>query len=149
MRINKEELISLLDISPPFLMLDEVVEVDPGNFAISTKNVTSDDWFMPCHIRSAPVMPGALLAETMLQTLMIPIYLARYHQDRGMVSKFEVKLSRKIDAKSTPALLTTTANINSHKRGITLGSAVIRRGEETIASAKIEHVIPSLLPLPS
>jgi 3-hydroxyacyl-[acyl-carrier-protein] dehydratase len=149
LKLPKEALISLLDISPPFLMVDEISDVEPGKLAISQRSITQDDWFMSCHLVSSPVMPGALLTELMLQTLMVPIYLANYHSDRGMVTRFEVQLKNKIDRQIMPLQLITTAKILSHRRGITRGEAVIHLGENTVASGTVEHVIPALLPRPT
>jgi 3-hydroxymyristoyl/3-hydroxydecanoyl-(acyl carrier protein) dehydratase len=147
--LSKEELVSILDISPPFLMVDEITHVDPGQLATSRREVRPDDWFMSCHLMSAPVMPGALLTELMLQTLMVPIYLAGYHHDKGIVTKFEVQLKRKIDLQITPVRLTTTAKILSHRRGITRGEVNVHCGESTVASSTVEHVIPALMLRPS
>ena len=51
----------------PFLMVDRIEESGPG-YAIGTKNVTVNEPFFQGHFPQRSVMPGALIAEALMQT---------------------------------------------------------------------------------
>ncbi len=52
----------------PFLMVDRLVELDPGESAVALKNVTLNEPQFQGHFPRAPVMPGVLIIESMAQT---------------------------------------------------------------------------------
>ena len=57
----------------PFLMIDHVDEVVPGESARGYKNLTLNDWFFPQHFPGNPNMPGALQLEALAQMLTVAI----------------------------------------------------------------------------
>lgn len=52
----------------PFLLVDRVIDVVPGESATGIKCVTSNEPFFPGHFPDKPVMPGVLMLEAMAQT---------------------------------------------------------------------------------
>ncbi|KAF3795280.1 3-hydroxyacyl-[acyl-carrier-protein] dehydratase [Nymphaea thermarum] len=58
------------DILPhrfPFLLVDRVIEYNPGVSAVAIKNVTINDNFFPGHFPERPIMPGVLMIEALAQ----------------------------------------------------------------------------------
>ncbi|KAK3212022.1 hypothetical protein Dsin_016728 [Dipteronia sinensis] len=51
----------------PFLLVDRVIEYNPGVSAVAIKNVTINDNFFPGHFPERPIMPGVLMIEAMAQ----------------------------------------------------------------------------------
>jgi len=55
----------------PFLLVDRVLEVVPGERITALKNVTINEPFFPGHYPHHPVMPGVLVIEALAQTAAI------------------------------------------------------------------------------
>ena len=65
----------------PFLMIDRVMEVEPGRRAVAVKAVSLDDFFLANHFPSTQCMPEALIVEALAQTGGIAMLSA---QEAGM-----------------------------------------------------------------
>jgi 3-hydroxyacyl-[acyl-carrier-protein] dehydratase len=66
--INIERIIKMIPHRYPFLLVDRVTEVVPGESAIGIKNVTANEPHFQGHFPDRPVMPGVLIVEAMAQT---------------------------------------------------------------------------------
>ncbi|MGY8871443.1 MAG: 3-hydroxyacyl-ACP dehydratase FabZ [Pseudomonadales bacterium] len=51
----------------PFLLVDRVLEITPGESIVALKNVTVNEPFFNGHFPEHPVMPGVLIVEAMAQ----------------------------------------------------------------------------------
>jgi beta-hydroxyacyl-ACP dehydratase FabZ len=51
----------------PFLLVDRVLELEPGKSIVAIKNVTMNEPFFQGHFPGAPVMPGVLIIEALAQ----------------------------------------------------------------------------------
>ena len=65
--LDINEIMKILPHRFPFLMVDRIVEMDPGKKIVGIKNVTINEPFFPGHFPGHPVMPGVLQLEAMAQ----------------------------------------------------------------------------------
>ncbi len=66
--IESREIIKILPHAFPFLLVDRILEVEPGKRIVGIKNVTYNEPFFPGHFPGQPIMPGVLILEAMAQT---------------------------------------------------------------------------------
>lgn len=59
---------SILPHRYPLLLVDRVLELDPGKRIVALKNVTANEQFFQGHFPERPVMPGVLIIEALAQT---------------------------------------------------------------------------------
>ncbi len=52
---------------PPFLLVDEIVELEPGKRVVGRREIRADDWWFPGHFPERAVMPGVLTIEAIAQ----------------------------------------------------------------------------------
>lgn len=57
----------LLPHRAPFLLLDEITGLVPGESATGTWRLTGDEWFFPGHFPGRPTLPGVLMIESLAQ----------------------------------------------------------------------------------
>ncbi|MGI6226316.1 MAG: 3-hydroxyacyl-ACP dehydratase FabZ [Peptococcales bacterium] len=52
----------------PFLLVDKILEIEPGKRIVGLKNVTANEEYFNGHFPGYPVMPGVLIIEALAQT---------------------------------------------------------------------------------
>ena len=86
--LNINEIMSILPHRFPFLMVDRILEMEPGKRIVGIKNVTINEPFFQGHFPGHPVMPGVLIIEAMAQVAGILAYLSSDEEIRNKVSYF-------------------------------------------------------------
>ncbi|EEG31703.1 beta-hydroxyacyl-(acyl-carrier-protein) dehydratase FabZ [[Clostridium] methylpentosum DSM 5476] len=65
--LNQEQIKEIIPHRDPFLLIDEVLELEPGVRVVATKHLKEDeDWFRG-HFPEHPVQPGVLMIEMLAQ----------------------------------------------------------------------------------
>lgn len=62
-----QEILKLLPHRYPLLLVDRVLEIEPGKRVKAIKNVTANEPHFTGHFPGAPIMPGVLILESMAQ----------------------------------------------------------------------------------
>lgn len=115
--MNNMEIRNIIPHRFPFLLVDKVIEVEPGKSITAIKNVTANEPFFQGHFPDYPVMPGVLICEALAQTAGIAVGMQ--DEMKGKLGLFasidEFKLKRQIVPGDT---LKLEAEILSCKMGI-------------------------------
>jgi len=67
MELNVQQIMERLPHRYPMLLIDRVIEMEPGKRVVAIKNVTYNEPFFVGHFPHHPVMPGVLIVEAMAQ----------------------------------------------------------------------------------
>lgn len=65
LKVNLDKILPFRD---PFLLVDELIHYEPEKKVITRKRLTGKEWFLKGHFPGNPIMPGHLIAESMIQT---------------------------------------------------------------------------------
>ena len=65
--IEAAEIMRIIPHRYPFLLVDRVVELEPGKRVVALKNVTANEPQFTGHFPERPIMPGVLMVEAMAQ----------------------------------------------------------------------------------
>jgi 3-hydroxyacyl-[acyl-carrier-protein] dehydratase len=83
---GRAEIESILPHREPFLLIDEVVEFEPGKRVVARKTVREDEWYLSGHFPGRAVMPGVLIVEAMAQTGAVAVL--SQDENRGKIAYF-------------------------------------------------------------
>ena len=123
----------------PFLLVDRVLEMEPGREIVALKNVTINEPFFPGHFPHHPVMPGVMVIEAMAQAAAILAFKSgeRLPDEHSVVYFVGIDDARFKSPVMPGDQLTLRARIDRHLKGIWKFSTEARVGERLAAEAKM------------
>ena len=80
--LGAAEIRELIPHRYPFLLVDRIVELEPGVRAVGIKNVTQNEPFFQGHFPDYPVMPGVLIIEAMAQVGAVGVMAGGEHKEK-------------------------------------------------------------------
>ena len=124
----------------PFLLIDCVEEIRPGEGAVGYKSVTYNEPFFAGHFPQEPVMPGVLIVEALAQVGAVAILSEE--ENKGKVAYFGGINSAKFRRKVVPGdRLKLEGQIIKRKGPVGIGSATASVDGKVAVSAELTFMI--------
>jgi len=140
--VNAMDIKQILENLPhryPFLLVDRVLECEPGKRLVALKNVTINEPFFPGHFPHHPIMPGVIIIEAMAQAAAILAFqtLGAVPGDSHVVYFVGIDEARFKSPVGPGDQLLLHARYERHLRGIWKFSTEARVGNTLAAEAKL------------
>jgi 3-hydroxyacyl-[acyl-carrier-protein] dehydratase len=125
----------------PFLLVDRIIEIEPGKRAVGIKNVTVNEQFFQGHFPDYPVMPGVMIVEAIAQVGAVA--MLQMEEYRGRIAFFagidRVRFKRQVRPGDT---LRLEVELGQFRRGVGTGSGTATVDGQIACKGDFMFVIP-------
>ena len=84
--ISREDIKKIIPYEDPFLMIDKVLSLDKKNI-VAIKNVKAEEDYLKGHFKGFPIMPGALIVESLGQAATLLVrYNLKDHEQKDILA---------------------------------------------------------------
>jgi 3-hydroxyacyl-[acyl-carrier-protein] dehydratase len=137
---GRREIEEILPHRDPFLLIDEVLELEPGRRVVARREVRAEDPWFAGHFPGRPVMPGVLIVEAMAQTGAVAVLVEE--GNRGKIAFFagidDCRFKRIVEPGD---VLTLTCEIDTVRGPIGRGKATAHVGDELAARGTLTFAV--------
>jgi 3-hydroxyacyl-[acyl-carrier-protein] dehydratase len=138
--LGREEIEAILPHREPFLLIDEVLELEPGERVVARKTVRPDEWYLAGHFPGRPIMPGVLIVEAMAQTGAVAVLTQE--ENKGRLALFagidDVRFKRIVEPGDE---LVFECRIEAARGPIGKGKATAHVGDELAARGTLTFAV--------
>lgn len=134
--LNQEQIKEIIPHRDPFLLIDEVLELEEGKRCVAVKHIKKDeDWFRG-HFPGQPVQPGVLMVEMLAQTGAVAAL--SMPENKGKVALFAGIDKARFKGIVNPGdTLKLEVEIVKIKGPVGIGKAVATRDGKKVVTAEI------------
>jgi beta-hydroxyacyl-ACP dehydratase FabZ len=145
--LDTKEVMKILPHRYPFLMIDRIVELVPGERSVCIKNITANEPQFTGHWPGNPVMPGVLMLEAMAQAG--GIFLLAEPENAGKNAFFAGMDNIRFRKPVLPGdQLVITAELIRRKGTMGKALAVARVDGEVVVEGEFMFALMDVEPLP-
>ena len=142
MLLNQDQIKEIIPHRDPFLLVDEIEEMEPGVRAVGYKSVTGEEGFFRGHFPEYPVMPGVLIIEALAQVGAVSVL--SLEENKGKLAFFGGIDKAKFRRQVRPGdRLKLEVEIIKCKGPMGVGHALATVDGEKAAEAEIKFIIGS------
>ncbi|MBN2247550.1 MAG: 3-hydroxyacyl-ACP dehydratase FabZ [Coriobacteriia bacterium] len=138
--LDRDAIKAIIPHRDPFLLVDRVLEFEPGVSAVAELDVREDAFWVPGHFPGHPVMPGVLIVEAMAQVGAVAL-LSR-PESEGKIAFFagidQVRFKRQVTIGDT---LTMRVEITRLRGKVGFGDAVALVGSTLACSGQLMFAV--------
>lgn len=140
MKLGIKEIEQIIPHRHPFLLIDYVEDMVPGEYAVGYKCVTFREDFFKGHFPQEPVMPGVLIIEALAQTGAVAALALE--ENKGKIAYFAGINKCKFKGKVVPGdKLKLETRIVRSKGPLGIGEAVASVDGKVVVTAELSFMI--------
>lgn len=142
MELSNKEIMNILPHRYPFLLVDKVVDYEPGKWAEGIKCVSANEMQFLGHFPNEPVMPGVLIIEALAQVGAIAVLTEE--ENEGKLVFFGGIKNARFKKKVVPGdVLTMRCELTARRGPVGFGKAEAYVDGKVAATAELTFAIES------
>jgi 3-hydroxyacyl-[acyl-carrier-protein] dehydratase len=140
MELNSNQIQEIIPHRYPFLLIDRVVDLEPGLRCTAIKNVSANEMQFMGHFPQEHVMPGVLMVEALAQAGAVAIL--SLEENKGKIAYFAGIEKCKFKQKVIPGdQLTLEVEIIKQRGPIGYGKAIAKVGDKIAVQAELKFAV--------